>query len=435
MDHSALLDDEEEAQPGHSLTNAIPYSSDFTPTQPWRHYFTWNSLSRRKTTAIVMAEALEDSGEIGEAEEPALDPSDLTPEEPAVALSPSDDLPPRKVGLRKVLTVWDVIAYGIGSTIGAGIFVSTGAGSLSAGPAVMVSFLLASLSCFFSAFAYCEFASRVPVSGSAYTFAYVTMGELAAWFIGWDLTLEYCISAAAVARAWSSNFVLFFAQVGVRIPEWLSSIQLMKDGDFLQSLSPLSAIICLVCTAVLLLGVRESSRVNMVVTCMNICIILFIIIAGATYISDSNYTAAPSNPNLAANLQCNTTADVAAHSQSSHVVRLQYVLAYTSQPSGFPSLTFTSSPLEEASEDALSFEAASSPSLGNVPFPKPASGSYFPLGMNGVLTGAAQGPTAQCKNPILQPSLHSRTHSLLHCVSTTSSLSVCLCSVLLFHWL
>ena len=113
--------------------------------------------------------------------------------------------------------MYDVIAYGVSSTIGAGIFVSTGAGALSAGPAVMVSFLLASVSCLFSAFAYCEFASRVPVSGSAYTFTYVTLGELAAWFIGWNLTLEYCISAAAVARAWASNFLLFLLS-GRRTP-------------------------------------------------------------------------------------------------------------------------------------------------------------------------------------------------------------------------
>ena len=357
--------------------SSVVYSSTFTPSHPWSFYFTLNSLTRRKTTAIVMQEASEDAG----APTP---PSHLSTSRPP---SPSPDehpplLPPvhpaAKVGLRKVLTVWDVIAYGVSATIGAGIFVSTGAGALSAGPAVMVSFLLASLSCLFSACAYCEFASRVPVSGSAYTFTYVTLGELAAWFIGWNLTLEYAISAAAVARAWSSNFVLFFDQVGLSLPEWLASVQLIADGDFFQSLSPLSALICGACTLVLLLGVKESSRINMAVTIMNISIILFIIIAGSTYVSTGNYTAAPPNPDLPAAAQCNRTAS-GVTSPSHHP--LQYALVYETNASSFvPSLSFVS-------WNATAGEASP---VGTEPYPAPAKGAYFARGLNGVLTGAAQ---------------------------------------------
>ena len=372
------------ASDAHLATpSVIAYSADFSPSQPWSYYFTLNSLTRRKTTAIVMQEAAEDSGNPTPPSHSSTSrPVTPDPSEPAPILPPAH--PVAKVGLLKVLTVYDVIAYGVSSTIGAGIFVSTGAGALSAGPAVMVSFLLASVSCLFSAFAYCEFASRVPVSGSAYTFTYVTLGELAAWFIGWNLTLEYCISAAAVARAWASNFLLFFSQIGLHLPEWLASVALIKDGEYLQSLSPLSAVICIVCTLVLLLGVKESSRVNMAVTVMNVSIILFIIIAGATYISTDNYTAAPPLPNVAPALQCNTTA-ASALSTSSFLsptphsqTRYYSVHLASSSASAFlpPSVSFLSS--------------ATPPPLGTLPNPAPGRGTYFPKGLNGVLTGAAQ---------------------------------------------
>ena len=367
-----------------------PYSSSFTPSQPWSYYFTLSSLTRRKTTAIVMAEASEDSGNPTPPSHSSTSrpPSPLSSSAPPSILPPSTPLP--KVGLRKVLTVYDVIAYGVSSTIGAGIFVSTGAGALAAGPAVMVSFLLAALSCLFSAFAYCEFASRVPVSGSAYTFTYVTLGELAAWFIGWNLTLEYCISAAAVARAWASNLLLFFAQVGLPLPEWLAAIQLVKDGDFFQSLSPLSALICLACTVVLLLGVKESSRVNLVVTCMNISIILFIIIAGSTYISTANYTAAPPDPNLPAALQCNRTQPDTPTSSSS-----SYALHFNSTADSLLSSLSLHTP-----------SSLSSPSpLGALPFPPPAKGSYFARGLNGVLTGPTPHTAPHASLPTPTPPL------------------------------
>ena len=384
----------------------VPYSSQFTPSQPWRYYFTLDSLTRRKTTAIVMQEASEDSGNpTPPSHDSTANPPDPSPDDPPVLAPPSV---PVKVGLRKVLTVYDVIAYGVSSTIGAGIFVSTGAGALSAGPAVMVSFLLASLSCLFSAFAYCEFASRVPVSGSAYTFTYVTMGELAAWFIGWNLTLEYCISAAAVARAWASNFLLFFQQIGLTLPGWLASIQLISDGDFFQSLSPLSAFICLACTLILLLGVKESSRINMAVTVMNISIIFFIIIAGSTYVSRDNFLATPADSTIPAASQCNRTAPDASATQ--------YALVYkTSSTSYIPSLSFQS------------YHPASSDSpIRALPVPPPAKGSYFPNGLNGLLTGRSTAqPSHATVAALLVLSLSSTLPQLNAQRSHHRSLSLC----------
>lgn len=195
-------------------------------------------------------------------------------------------------GLAKVLSVFDVIAYGLGSTIGAGIFVITGQGALTAGPAIVVSFLLASLSCLFSAFSYSEFAARVPVSGSAYTFTYVCLGEAAAWFIGWNLTLEYMISSAAVARGWTYNVYLFFQQIGAHPPSWINKIDVSLGGGHSTSISFLSTAIIVACTVVLLIGVKESARFNLVMTILNIAVIMFIIILGSQHVNSANWTSA-----------------------------------------------------------------------------------------------------------------------------------------------
>ena len=190
------------------------------------------------------------------------------------------------VSLNKTLTVFDVISYGVGSTVGAGIFVVTGQAAREAGPAVVLSFVLASLACFFSAMAYSEYAARVPVSGSAYTFTYTSLGELAAWFIGWNLTLEYSISAAAVARGWASNLVLFIKQVGGHPPSWLDDIKLSDSFR----LSPLAALIVILCTILLCYGVKESARFNMFITIMNVSVIIFIISLGSSHVQTSNWT-------------------------------------------------------------------------------------------------------------------------------------------------
>ncbi len=164
----------------------------------------------------------------------------------------------------------------------------TGKAALTAGPAIVLCFFIASFACMLSAFAYAEFAARAPISGSAYTFAYVTLGEFTAWFVGWNLTLEYAISAAAVARGWASNFGAFFDGIGAPLPDFLyqANVEFTK-------LSPLSLVVCIFCMTILLLGVKESATVNKITTVVNVCLILFIVILGSFHVSSENWTATP----------------------------------------------------------------------------------------------------------------------------------------------
>jgi basic amino acid/polyamine antiporter, APA family len=192
--------------------------------------------------------------------------------------------------LKRCLGPVDLIAYGIGSTVGAGIFVVYGdVAKNTAGPAIVLSFLVAALSSLLSAFCYAEFAARVPLSGSAYTFAYLSLGEATAWFIGWNLTLEYGVAAAAVARGWSAYLVGFLVGVGADLPPWLAGEEAYFDG-FIQP-APLAALIVGVCSVVLLAGVQESSTFNNVVTFVNVSLLLFIIVFGAFHVQPINWTA------------------------------------------------------------------------------------------------------------------------------------------------
>ncbi len=184
-------------------------------------------------------------------------------EEEAESHTAQADGSPAQGGMSKVLTVWDVVAYGIGSTLGAGIYSIVGSGALKAGPAIVLSFCVAAIACLFSAFSYMEFAARVPIAGSAYTFTYVCLGELAAWFVGWNLTLEYAISAAVVARAWSANLQFFLAQIGWDQP-WIKEIDV--SWGIIDNISPMSMAICLVCMGILMLGAKESSNMNIFIT-------------------------------------------------------------------------------------------------------------------------------------------------------------------------
>src|SRR5437870_4354357 len=132
--------------------------------------------------------------------------------------------------LRRVLGPVTLTALGIGAVIGAGIFVATGeAANTTAGPALMVSYMAAGVTCIFAALCYAEFASMAPVAGSAYTYAYTTMGELFAWIIGWDLVLEYAVGAATVANGWSSYFQKVLAKFHVEFPEALRGAALKYD--------------------------------------------------------------------------------------------------------------------------------------------------------------------------------------------------------------
>ena len=125
--------------------------------------------------------------------------------------------------LRKDLSAWDLTVFGIGVIIGTGIFVLTGiAAATKAGPAVSLSFVLAGIACALAALCYAEFASTVPVAGSAYTFSYASLGELIAWIIGWDLILEYAVGNIAVAIAWSGYFTSLISGIGIVFPPWLT---------------------------------------------------------------------------------------------------------------------------------------------------------------------------------------------------------------------
>jgi APA family basic amino acid/polyamine antiporter len=191
--------------------------------------------------------------------------------------------------LKRCLGPVDLIAYGIGSTVGAGIFVVYGDVARNvAGPAIVLSFLVAALSSLLSAFCYAEFAARVPLSGSAYTFAYLSLGEATAWFIGWNLTLEYGVAAAAVARGWSAYLVGFLVGVGVELPSWLAGTDAYLDGVIQPA--PLAALIVAVCSGVLLFGVQESSTFNNVVTFLNVSLLLFIIVFGAFHVHTVNWS-------------------------------------------------------------------------------------------------------------------------------------------------
>eukprot|EP00873_Tetraselmis_striata_P042262 jgi/Tetstr1/462526/TSEL_007515.t1 len=193
--------------------------------------------------------------------------------------------------LRRVVGVWGIIGYGVSSTLGAGLFVVTGKAAHDfAGPAVCVSFALAGLASLLSAACYAELATQIPVAGSAYSFAYVTLGEGAAWLVGWNLVLEYLVSASAVARGWASYLVHLSRVLGAPLPRWAHAIDCrLPLGAGALTLSPLAASAVLLFSALLLGGVSESMRLNLALTAANLGIIAFIIVAGASGLRAENW--------------------------------------------------------------------------------------------------------------------------------------------------
>jgi APA family basic amino acid/polyamine antiporter len=184
--------------------------------------------------------------------------------------------------LKKRLSALDLTVFGVGVVIGAGIFTVTGrAAQQYAGPSIIISFVVGAICCGLAALCYAEFASTVPVSGSAYTFSYASLGELVAWIIGWDLLLELLLGASVVAQGWSQYADLFLGQLGFNWPDNLAS------GSHFDLLAFL---LVAVITAVVSLGIKESMRVNMVLVGIKVFIVLFVIIAGIGYIKAANYT-------------------------------------------------------------------------------------------------------------------------------------------------
>jgi basic amino acid/polyamine antiporter, APA family len=198
--------------------------------------------------------------------------------------------------LKRTLTRANLVALGIGAIIGAGIFVLTGQAAANyAGPAVVISFIVAGLACAFAGLCYAEFASMIPIAGSAYTYAYATLGEFIAWIIGWDLILEYLFGASTVAVGWSGYVVSFIKDFGVHIPEYLSSAPLAYDtvthtwastGAFLNM--PAMFIVA-VMTTLLVVGIRESANFNNIIVFVKIVVILLFIFFGFQYVIADNW--------------------------------------------------------------------------------------------------------------------------------------------------
>ncbi len=188
-------------------------------------------------------------------------------------------------GLKKTLTATSLVALGIGAIIGAGLFsITGGAAANNAGPAITISFIVAALGCAFAGLCYAEFASMIPVAGSAYTYSYATMGEFLAWIIGWDLVLEYAVGAATVSISWSRYFVKFLQYFNINLgPEFTLS---PFDGGIIN----VPAVFIVILMSLLLMrGTRESAFVNGIIVALKVTVVLIFIALGWQYIHPENY--------------------------------------------------------------------------------------------------------------------------------------------------
>jgi basic amino acid/polyamine antiporter, APA family len=229
--------------------------------------------------------------------------------------------------LKRSLGALNLTLLGIGAIIGAGIFVLTGSAAAQyAGPAVVYSFIIAGLGCFFAGLCYAEFASMIPIAGSAYTYGYATLGELVAWIIGWDLILEYLFAASTVAVGWSGYFVAFLEQFGIHLPPQFASAPMAVEGTHTlvrsglcvdpttgqivtaggQAISAANCaapniveagilnvpamLLVLALTALLVIGIRESARLNNVIVAVKVLIVLLVIGFGFQYVNSENWT-------------------------------------------------------------------------------------------------------------------------------------------------
>ncbi len=191
-------------------------------------------------------------------------------------------------GLKKVLGPFDLILMGIGAIVGTGIFVLTGTGAATAGPALTLSFVAGAIACGFAAMCYAEFASTVPVAGSIYTYSYATLGELVAWIIGWDLLLEYGLATSAVSVGWSGYFQSLIGGFGLQLPDALTAAPGAVPGVTTYFNLPAFCIM-MALTALLSLGVRESARVNNVMVVIKIGVVLLFIAVGFRHVQPANW--------------------------------------------------------------------------------------------------------------------------------------------------
>src|ERR1700730_1424367 len=247
--------------------------------------------------------------------------------------------------LHRTLGVFHLTALGVGAIIGAGIFVMVGLGAQYAVPGLTLSFVLSGLGCAFAGLCYAEFAAMIPLAGSAYTYAYATLGELLAWIIGWDLTLEYAMGASAVSSGWSNHFIELLKILHIKMPLWLAydhwtalktaentvarqiaqatdsslvpgtqafldrvrAIVSAQSPELLQRAHELlgaprwfgveiglnlpAFIIALVITTILVIGIKESARFNTGIVAIKVSVVLFVIVLGAHYINSGNWGA------------------------------------------------------------------------------------------------------------------------------------------------
>lgn len=201
--------------------------------------------------------------------------------------------------LKRILGPVALTSLGIGSIIGAGIFVTTGrAAALDAGPAIVLSYMVAAMGCALAALCYAEFAAMAPVAGSAYTYAYATLGEIFAWIIGWDLILEYAMACATVASAWTGYLNEFLrAGFGVEFPARFSSDPFTMVDVGGVEIRPYfnlpSVVIVLLATFILVRGIRESATANTVLVLVKLAVVLFVIFVGIGYVDAANWTGIP----------------------------------------------------------------------------------------------------------------------------------------------
>ncbi len=192
------------------------------------------------------------------------------------------------VTLKRTLSATTLVALGIGAVIGAGIFTLTGVAAANhAGPALVYSFILAAIGCGFAAFCYSEFATMIPIAGSAYTYAYATLGEIIAWVIGWALILEYAIGAATVAVSWSATIASILKDFGVIIPPAIAGSP--YDMNHPGALNLVAVFIVVAISAILIIGIRESARFNSFIVFVKVSVVILFILLGYFYINRANY--------------------------------------------------------------------------------------------------------------------------------------------------
>lgn len=214
------------------------------------------------------------------------------------------------IGLKKVLGVRDLTFFGIAAVVGAGIFSGIGSAASKGGPGVVFLYIFTAIACGFAALCYAEFASTVPVSGSAYTYSYVAFGEVIAWIIGWDLLMEYAIGNIAVAISWSDYFTNLMGKAGMHIPDWLTMDYMTAKHGFAEGIAdkvaawtdapqifgiriimdlPALLIVALI-TYVIFIGIKESRAASNIMVIIKLAVIFFVIVMGAYYINPSNWT-------------------------------------------------------------------------------------------------------------------------------------------------